>query len=77
MLQQAKGQVFASKLKMEFEACSYGFRPNKNAHEAVLKAHEYINGWYNHIVDIDMKTFLNKVFQSILMQLVCRKETTI
>ena len=44
MLQQAKGQVFASKLKMEFEACSYGFRPNKNAHEAVLKAQEYING---------------------------------
>jgi RNA-directed DNA polymerase len=31
---------------MEFEDYSYGFRPNRNAQQAVLKAQEYINAGY-------------------------------
>ena len=34
---------------MEFEDYSYGFRPNKNALQAVLKALEYINNGYQDI----------------------------
>jgi RNA-directed DNA polymerase len=43
VLQQAVGQILAIKFEMEFEDYSYGFRPNRNAQKAVLKAHEYIN----------------------------------
>lgn len=43
MLQQAVGQVLANRFEMDFEDYSYGFRPNKNAQQAVLKALEYIN----------------------------------
>ena len=46
MLQQAVAQVLANRFEMDFEEFSYGFRPNKNAQQAVLKALEYINSGY-------------------------------
>jgi retron-type reverse transcriptase len=41
MLQQALGQVLCGRYDMEFEEYSYGFRPNRNAHQAVLRAEGY------------------------------------
>lgn len=73
MLQQAVGQVLAAKFEMEFEDYSYGFRPNKNAQKAVLKAQEYINSGYHHIVDIDLKSFFDEVDHCILLQMLYRK----
>ena len=69
LLQQAAGQVIAIKFEMEFEDYSYGFRPNRNAQQAVLKAQEYINSGYHHIVDIDLKSFFDEVDHCILLQL--------
>ena len=73
MLQQAVGQVLANRFEMEFEDYSYGFRPNKNALQAVLKALEYINNGYQDIVDIDLKSFFDEVDHCILLQLLYRK----
>ena len=73
LLQQAVGQVIAIKFEMEFEDYSYGFRPNRNAQQAVLKAQEYINSGYQYIVDIDLKNFFDEVDHSILLQLLYRK----
>ncbi len=73
LLQQAVGQVIAIKFEMEFENYSYGFRPNRNAQQAVLKAQEYINSGYQHIVDIDLKNFFDEVDHCILLQLLYRK----
>jgi len=73
LLQQAVGQVIAIKFEMEFEDYSYGFRPNRNAQQAVLKAQEYINSGYRHIVDIDLKSFFDEVDHCILLQLLYRK----
>ena len=73
MLQQAVGQVLAIKFEMEFGDYSYGFRPNRNAQQAVLKAQEYINSGYQHIVDIDLKSFFDEVDHCILLQLLYRK----
>src|SRR3989339_1827095 len=69
VLQQAVAQVIVTKFEMEFEDYSYGFRPNRNAQQAVLKAQEYINSGYNHIVDIDLKSFFDEVDHCILLQL--------
>lgn len=69
MLQQAVGQVLANRFEMEFEDFSFGFRPNKNGQQAVLKALEYINEGYQDIVDIDLKSFFDEVDHSILLQL--------
>lgn len=73
LLQQAVGQVIAIKFEVEFEDYSYGFRPNRNALQAVMKAHEYINSGEHHIVDIDLKSFFDEVDHCILLQLLYRK----
>jgi RNA-directed DNA polymerase len=73
LLQQAVAQVIAIKFEMEFEDYSYGFRPNHNAQQAVLKAQEYINSGYQHIVDIDLKNFFDEVDHCILLQILYRK----
>ncbi len=73
LLQQAVGQVLAIKFEMEFENFSYGFRPNRNALQAVLKAQQYINAGYTHIVDIDLKSFFDEVDHCLLLQLLYRK----
>lgn len=73
MLQQAVGQVLAIKFEMVFEDYSYGFRPNRNAQQAVVKALEHIHAGYQHIVDIDLKSFFDEVDHCILLQLLYRK----
>jgi group II intron reverse transcriptase/maturase len=73
LLQQSVAQVMAVKFEMEFEDYSYGFRPNRNAQQAVQKAQEYINSGYQHIVDIDLKNFFDEVDHCILLQLLYRK----
>ena len=72
-LQQAVTQILTPLFEVEFEDFSYGFRPNRNAQQAVLKAQEYINSGYNHIVDIDLKSFFDEVDHCILLQLLFRK----
>lgn len=42
MLQQAASQVIAPKFELEFKDHSYGFRPQRNAHQAVLQSQKYI-----------------------------------
>jgi RNA-directed DNA polymerase len=73
LLQQAVAQVIAIRFETEFEENSYGFRPNRNAQQAVLKSQEYINSGYQHIVDIDLKNFFDEVDHSTLLQLMYRK----
>lgn len=73
LLQQAVGQVLAVRFELEFEDQSYGFRPNRNAQQAVLKAQEYINSGFQNIVDIDLKSFFDEVDHCILLQLIYRK----
>jgi RNA-directed DNA polymerase len=73
MLQQAASQVIAPKFELEFKDHSYGFRPQKSAHQAVLQSQKYINKGYQHIVDIDLKNFFDEVEHYILLQLLYRK----
>ncbi len=73
MLQQAVSQVLAPKFELEFKDHSYGFRPQKNAHQAVLQAQKYIEEGYQHIVDIDLKNFFDELEHYIILQLIYRK----
>jgi len=73
LLQQAVLQIITAKFEFEFMDNSFGFRPNRNLHQAVLKAQGYINDGYQDIVDIDLKTFFDEVDHRYLMQLLYRK----
>ena len=73
LLQQAVLQVINARFEYEFSESSFGFRPNKNLQQAVLKAQGYINEGFQYIVDIDLKTFFDEVDHCYLLQLVYRK----
>ena len=73
LLQQAVNQVIGPKFEAEFKEHSYGFRPNRNAHQAVQQAQKNIHEGYDHIVDIDLKSFFDEVDHCILLQLLYRK----
>lgn len=73
LLQQAVSQVMTIKFEPEFKDHSYGFRPNRNAHQAVHQAHKNIHAGYQHIVDIDLKSFFDEVDHCILLQLLYGK----
>jgi RNA-directed DNA polymerase len=73
LFQQAVSQVITIKFEQEFKENSYGFRPERNAHQAVLQAQKNIHEGYQHIVDIDLKSFFDEVDHCILLQLLYRK----
>jgi RNA-directed DNA polymerase len=73
LLQQAVAQVIGSSFELEFKEHSYGFRPHRNAHQAVQQAQKNIHEGYDHIVDIDLKNFFDEVDHCVLLQLVYRK----
>ncbi len=73
MLQQAVLRVIMPKYEYIFSNYSYGFRPSRNAHQAVFRSLSYINLGYNHIVDIDLKNFFDEVDHVLLLQILYRK----
>jgi RNA-directed DNA polymerase len=73
LLQQAVLQSMMVRFEFEFSDYSFGFRPNKNVQQAVMKAQGYINDGFQHIVDIDLKTFFDEVDHSYLLQLIYHK----
>lgn len=73
LLQQAVHQVIMPLFEVEFKPYSYGFRPHRNAQQAVQKAQEYINEGYQHIVDIDLKNFFDEVDHCMLLNLLYKK----
>jgi group II intron reverse transcriptase/maturase len=73
LLQQAVLQVINARFEYEFSDSSFGFRPKRNVQQAVLKAQDYINDGFQHIVDIDLQTFFDEVDHCYLLQLLYRK----
>ncbi|ALO14105.1 Group II intron-encoded protein LtrA [Salinivirga cyanobacteriivorans] len=72
-LQQAVLRVVMLRYEQEFSNYSYGFRPERNTHQAVGKSLHYINSGYQHIVEIDLKQFFDNVDHVLLLQLLYRK----
>ena len=60
-VQQAVAQVLTPIFEEQFHENSYGFRPNRCAQQAVLKALEMMNDGHNWIVDIDLAKFFDTV----------------
>jgi len=69
MLQQAIHQVLSPVYEEQFDKNSFGFRPGRNAHQAVETAKEYINAGYDWIIELDLEKFFDKVNHQKLMAL--------
>lgn len=73
MIQQAIAQELTKIFDPDFSENSYGFRPGKSAHQAVIAARGHIEKGYGWTVDIDLEKFFDKVNHEKLMSLVARK----
>ncbi len=51
----------------DFLACSYGFRPNRRAHDAVAELHHFTSRSYEWIVEGDIKACFDEISHSALM----------
>ena len=69
-VQQAVAQVLTPIFEKKSHDHSYGFRPNRCAQQAVLKALEMMNDGHDWIVDIDLEKFFDTVDHDKLMTIV-------
>jgi RNA-directed DNA polymerase len=73
LIQQALHQALSPLFDPNFSESSYGFRPGRSAHQAVLKAREHVTMNRRWVVDVDLEKFFDRVNHDILMSLVARK----
>jgi len=67
LIQQAISQILSKEYDKTFSDQSYGFRPNRSAHDAVRKAKGYIKEGYRWVIDMDLEKFFDKVNHDRLM----------
>jgi group II intron reverse transcriptase/maturase len=68
MIQQAIHQEINRYYEPWFSEHSYGFRPGRNAHQAIRQASAYIAEGKEWVVDIDLEKFFDKINHDRLMQ---------
>lgn len=73
LIQQAIAQVLSKIYDPTFSEHSYGFRPNRSAHDAVRKAQGYIKEGYKWVVDIDLEKFFDQVNHDRLMSTLAKR----
>jgi group II intron reverse transcriptase/maturase len=73
MLQQAVAQVLQPIFEKTFSDSSYGFRPGRNAHQAVKKAKQFYEEGYTRVVDIDLEKYFDTVNHDLLIGMVREK----
>lgn len=73
LIQQAIHQVLTDVFEPTFSEHSYGFRPNRNAHQAVEQARQYLSEGYEWVVDIDLANFFDTVNHDRLMERIKRE----
>jgi group II intron reverse transcriptase/maturase len=69
LVQQAIAQVLSVRYESIFSNNSYGFRPNKNAHQALKQAGKYIALGKGYVIDLDLEKFFDEVNHHRLMWL--------
>jgi len=73
MVQQALHQMLSPIFEADFSESSYGFRPGRNAHQAVKAAKQYVAEGRRIVVDMDLEKFFDRVNHDILMEKLSKK----
>lgn len=72
-VQQAMLQKLSPIFEGTFSDASYGFRPGRSAHDAILIAQQYIEQGREWVVDIDLEKFFDRVNHDKLMGRIARQ----
>ncbi len=67
LIQQAILQVLQPRFDPSFSQHSYGFRPGRSAHDAVLAAQRYVQEGRRWVVDVDLEKFFDRFNHDVLM----------
>lgn len=67
LIQQALLQVLQPGFDATFSKHSYGFRPRRSAHDAVMAAKRYVEEGRRFVVDVDLEKFFDRVNHDVLM----------
>ena len=67
LIQQALLQVMQARIDPTFSEHSYGFRPGRRAHDAVLQAQRHVQAGWQVVVDVDLEKFFDRVNHDVLM----------
>jgi len=73
LIQQAVHQVLCPIFDGIFSNSSFGFRPGRSAHQAVLQARRFVADGRRWVVDLDLEKFFDRVNHDILMSRIARK----
>ena len=73
IIQQALLQVLQPILDTTFSCSSFGYRPSKSAHDAVLHMQDCVKRGHDWVVDVDLESFFDTVNHDILMRLLSEK----
>jgi RNA-directed DNA polymerase len=73
LVQQALHQVLCPIFDPDFSESSYGFRPGRSAHGAVLRARAFVASGRRWVVDMDLEKFFDRVNHDVLMSRVARR----
>lgn len=73
MIQQALHQVLSPIFEADFSESSYGFRPGRNAHQALKAAKQYVAEGRRVVVDMDLEKFFDRVNHDLLMEKLSKK----
>lgn len=73
LIQQALLQVLQPLIDPTFSEHSYGFRPGRRAHDAILSAQAHIEAGYRIVVDVDLEQFFDRVNHDVLMDRLSRR----
>jgi len=72
VIQQAIAQVLSPIYEKQFSTNSYGFRPKRDAHQALNKCRNHITDGFKYAVDLDLEKFFDTVNQSKLIEVLSR-----
>lgn len=70
LIQQMVAQVIIPIYEPMFSESSFGFRPGRSAHDAIMRAKSYMDEGYTNAVDLDLSKFFDTLNQDILMDVI-------
>lgn len=73
VIQQAIANILSDIFDSSFSDASFGFRPNRSAHDAIYKVLEYLNDGYEWVIDMDIEKFFDRVNHDKLISILREK----
>ena len=67
VVQMATLLILEPIFEADFEDCSYGFRPNRSAHQALEEIRTHLKGGFQAVYDADLKGYFDSIPQDKLM----------